>query len=80
MAKFYVGIAECGCVRAAQVDDEQTTAKEVAEFARRQQQKGRTMAHVEGEPWMFNPDCRTHALEREYASAVQEIAKELRMK
>ena len=47
MGAFYVGIGECGRVRAALVDDQDTTPAEVAQFARRQQRMKRTMRHVE---------------------------------
>ena len=58
---FYVGIATCGCVRGALVDDEDTTPKEVAEFARRQQQAKRQMKHVDAIDWTPHPECKEHA-------------------
>ena len=61
MGAFYVGIGECGCVRAALVDDQDTTPAEVAQFARRQQRMKRTMRHVETDaPWTLNPECTEH--------------------
>lgn len=64
MSAFYVGIGPCGCVRASLVDDEYTTAGEIADFARRQKTMKRTMRHVEtaqGEsPWTLNPECVEH--------------------
>ena len=63
MSGFYVGIGKCGCVRGALVDDEDTTPKEVAEFARRQQQAKRTMRHVDEIDWTPHPDCKEHATE-----------------
>ena len=47
MSGFYVGVAKCGCERAWLIDDNETTEKEVADFARRQHQSNRTMKHVE---------------------------------
>ena len=64
MSAFYVGIGQCGCVRASLVDDEHTTPGEIAAFARRQKSMKRTMRHVEtkeGEsPWTLNPECMEH--------------------
>ena len=45
--KFYVGITECGCITAALVDDEKTTAKEIAQFARDMHKTKRRMEHRE---------------------------------
>lgn len=42
---FYVGVKACGCLTACLVDDENTTAKEVAEFAREMHKTGRRMKH-----------------------------------
>lgn len=42
---FYVGIAECGCIRALLVDDEHTTPDEIASFAKRQKKMKRRMEH-----------------------------------
>lgn len=42
---FYVGIAECGCIRAMLVDDDQTTPDEIASFAKRQKKMKMRMAH-----------------------------------
>lgn len=58
---YYVGIARCGCVRGALVDDELTTAKGIAEFALRQQKAKRQMKHVEKIDWRPHPDCTEHA-------------------
>lgn len=60
---FYIGIAECGCVRGLLVDDERTTAGEIAEFAERQAQMNRRMKHVPAgqKPPGVNPDCTEHA-------------------
>lgn len=44
---FYIGTKACGCVTAAMVDDEQTTAKDVADFAREMHKTGRKLSHVE---------------------------------
>lgn len=44
-SNFYVGISECGCISAMLVDDNDTTAKEVADFARRMQRTKRRMQH-----------------------------------
>jgi len=46
-AKFYVGISKCGCVSAMLVDDESTTPKEIAQFARRMGRTFRTVEHRE---------------------------------
>ena len=45
--KFYVGITECGCITAALVDDEKTTAKEIAQFASDMHKTKRRMEHRE---------------------------------
>lgn len=58
---FYIGIAECGCVRGALIDDERTTPEEVADFARRQQQMKRQIRHVEKVDWTPAPGCTKHA-------------------
>ena len=42
---FYIGISKCGCITATLVDDENTTAKEIAEFARSMQKTKRRMSH-----------------------------------
>jgi len=63
MSGFYVGIAACGCVRGALVDDEETTPKEIAEFARRQQKLKREMRHVEELDWTTKPECHKHVRE-----------------
>lgn len=44
---FYTGVKPCGCVTALLVDDEKTTAKEVADFARNMHKTGRNMHHAE---------------------------------
>lgn len=45
--RFYVGIRPCGCVTAVMVDDEDTTPKDIAEFARDMQKSKRRMEHRE---------------------------------
>lgn len=45
--KFYVGIRSCGCITAALVDDEKTTPKEIAQFAREMHKTKRRMEHRE---------------------------------
>ena len=45
--KFYVGIKACGCITAALVDDEKTTPKDIAEFARDMHKTKRRMEHRE---------------------------------
>lgn len=45
--KFYVGISGCGCITAALVDDEKTTAKDIAQFARDMHKTKRRMEHRE---------------------------------
>lgn len=42
---FYIGISKCGCITATLVDDENTTAKAITEFARRMQKTKRRMSH-----------------------------------
>ena len=44
---FYIGVKDCGCTTACLVDDDETTAKEVAEFAREMHKTGRKLKHVE---------------------------------
>nr|MBL8412754.1 hypothetical protein [Dechloromonas sp.] len=44
---FYTGVKPCGCVTALLVDDDETTAKEVADFAREMHKTGRKMKHAE---------------------------------
>lgn len=44
---FYVAIRACGCVRATLVDDEDTSAKDLADFARRAQKANYRVAHRE---------------------------------
>lgn len=44
---FYIAVKPCGCVTACLVDDDKTTAKEVADFARDMHKTGRKMNHVE---------------------------------
>lgn len=44
---FYAGVRPCGCMTAMLVDDEKTTAKELASFARDMAKTGRTVKHVE---------------------------------
>lgn len=61
--KYYVGIAACGCVRALLIDDEKTTAKEIADFARRQAQMKRRMEHRDGGDWAPKPGCEDHCQE-----------------
>lgn len=46
MPKYYVGIAACGCTRAAMIDDHDTTPADIAEFARRQSKMKRRMEHL----------------------------------
>lgn len=61
--RFYVGIAECGCVQAAMVDDHDTTAESIADFARRQAKLKRRMEHRTCEPgslWTVDPGCNVH--------------------
>lgn len=60
MSGFYVGIAVCGCERAWLIDDDETTPKEIAEFARRQQKMKRTMKHVEKMNLETAPECTVH--------------------
>lgn len=60
MSGYYVGIAKCGCERAWLIDDDETTAKEIADFARRQQQMKRSMKHVERMNLEPAPDCTEH--------------------
>jgi hypothetical protein len=46
--KFYVGVRpECGCHTAMLVDDEQTSPKEIARFARDMAKTKRVVRHVE---------------------------------
>jgi hypothetical protein len=45
--RFYFGVRECGCVTAALVDDELTTAAEIADFARRMAKTKRRVQHRE---------------------------------
>lgn len=45
--KFYVGVRPCGCVTATLRDDNDTTPKEIAEFARHMHKSGRRMEHME---------------------------------
>ena len=45
--KFYLGIRTCGCVTASLVDDANTTASEVADFARRMALTKRHVEHRE---------------------------------
>lgn len=44
---FYVGVKVCGCITACLVDDESTTPKEIAEFAREMYKTNRKMKHIE---------------------------------
>lgn len=44
---FYPGVKACGCTTALLVDDDKTTAKDVADFAREMHKTGRKMNHVE---------------------------------
>ena len=44
---FYLGVKPCGCVTASLVDDEMTTAKDVANFAKDMHKTGRKMRHAE---------------------------------
>ncbi len=66
MPKYYVGIAACGCTRAAMIDDHDTTPQDIADFARRQAQMKRRMEHVTcavGDVWKSSPTCKEHAAE-----------------
>jgi hypothetical protein len=48
--KAYIGVDRCcGAVSAAMVDDDKTTAKDVAEFARDMHKTSRDLRHVECE-------------------------------
>lgn len=48
MKSYYVGMKKaCGCITAAMVDDEQTTAKDVASFAKDVAKYDRNLRHIE---------------------------------
>lgn len=59
---YYIGIAECGCERAWLIDDEDTTPKEIAEFAKRQAKMKRRMVHAPTMTWEANPECQEHCV------------------
>lgn len=42
---FYFGVRSCGCHTATMVDDEETTAAHVADFAKRMAKSGRRVVH-----------------------------------
>lgn len=42
---FYAGVRECGCMTALMVDDESTTAEEIAEFATEMAKLNRRVVH-----------------------------------
>jgi len=64
MPKYYVGLAACGCIRPAMIDDHDTTPNDIADFAKRQAKMKRRMEHVTcavGEVWQSIPGCAEHA-------------------
>lgn len=44
---FYIGVKLCGCITASMVDDDKTTAKDVADFANNMHKTGRKIKHAE---------------------------------
>jgi hypothetical protein len=53
--KAYIGVAKCcGNITAAMIDDENTSAKDVADFARSMHKTDRELRHVDGEPMTIN--------------------------
>ncbi len=44
---FDIGVKSCGCITACMVDDDKTTAKDVADFAKNMHKTGRKMKHAE---------------------------------
>ena len=47
----YIGINPCGCITAAMIDDADTSAERVAEFAKNMAKTGRKLKHI-----TFDPD------------------------
>ncbi len=71
--RYYVGVAACGCTRLALIDEDLTSATEVADFAKRQAKLGRRMEHVAAEfPWRVAPDCAEHSKESSRLAACGE--------